>query len=188
MKRITKKAMIILGTSCLMTGTILGATVGTKITAQLVQMKIIKDNQQVLKNTNVISYNGSTYVPLRAFSEVTGVGVQYVNGTIYLGNNNTISQSSSSSTSNIIYSDAIIASYMKTARSMVNNTMVYKTTNFTDEKFSSEGDIARVSGRVKYLSHDVQYKDHPYLVEFDNKNEIMTVYINGKQVYKTPNK
>lgn len=91
MKKFTKKMVLVIGCSCLMTGTVVGATVGTKITAQLLQMKIVKDNQQVLKDTKVISYNGSTYVPLRAFGEVTGVAIDYKDGTVYLGNNNTSS-------------------------------------------------------------------------------------------------
>ena len=85
-----KKMIIIVGLSCLMSGTIIGATVRTKITAELLQMKVVKDNQQVLKDTKVISYNGSTYVPLRAFGEVTGTAINYKDGVIYLGNNNTI--------------------------------------------------------------------------------------------------
>lgn len=85
-----KKMIVIVGLSCLMSGTVIGATVGTKITAELLQMKVVKDNQQVLKGTKVISYNGSTYVPLRAFGEVTGTAINYKDGVIYLGNNNTI--------------------------------------------------------------------------------------------------
>lgn len=90
MKKQTKRFIIIVGMLCLVSGTVLGATVGTKITAQLLQMKIVKDNQQVLKDTKVISYNNSTYVPLRAFGDVTGVKIDYKDGVIYLGDNNII--------------------------------------------------------------------------------------------------
>lgn len=90
MKKQTKRFIIIVGMLCLVSGTVLGATVGTKITAQLLQMKIVKDNQQVLKDTKTISYNNSTYVPLRAFGDVTGVKIDYKDGVIYLGDNNTI--------------------------------------------------------------------------------------------------
>lgn len=82
---------------CLVSGTILGATVGTRITAQLLQMKIVKDNEQVLKDTKVISYDGATYVPLRAFGDITGVKIDYKDGVIYLGDNNVTGETANTS-------------------------------------------------------------------------------------------
>lgn len=80
-----KKLTVLLSVACLSSGVLMGS-VGTTIKAQLQNMNIVKDGNYVLQGTKVISYNGTTYVPLRAFGEVTGVDVSYNNGTVYLGN------------------------------------------------------------------------------------------------------
>lgn len=65
-----------------------GAATGTKITATLMQQPIVLDGTTNTKQ--VINYNNSTYVPLREFANMTGISVNYQNGKIYVGENNTV--------------------------------------------------------------------------------------------------
>lgn len=74
---------IISFTCVLLVGITVGAATGSKITAELrnqqVQYKGITSNQKV------ISYNGSTYVPLRSFGEMVEIPVRYSDGIVYMG-------------------------------------------------------------------------------------------------------
>lgn len=51
-------------------------------------------------NKEVIVHDNTTYVPLRAFSEIVGVPVDYKNGTIYLGDTTSSSNTNNSVTNN----------------------------------------------------------------------------------------
>lgn len=62
-----------------------GAATGGKITAYLNQQKIVCNGSTSTKQ--VISYNSSTYVPLREFANMVGVNVNYQDGTIFVGDN-----------------------------------------------------------------------------------------------------
>lgn len=78
-----RKITILFGILCLLSGTVLGS-VGTTIKARLVQMNILKDGQQVAKGVNVISYNGTTYMPLKTVGDVAGLQVVCKDGAITL--------------------------------------------------------------------------------------------------------
>lgn len=70
---------LIVGVSCVS----VGAVTGSKITATLIQQPIVSGNNTSIKQA--ISYNNTTYVPLREFSAMTGTSVDYKNGIIYIG-------------------------------------------------------------------------------------------------------
>lgn len=72
----------------LLLGITLGAASGVKISATL-QNQAISYNGS-LSGQQVISYNSTTYVPLRSFSNLVNIPVDYKNSTIYLGGNNTV--------------------------------------------------------------------------------------------------
>lgn len=79
-------SVILSGTICLG----IGAATGSKITSTLIQQPIVSNGVTSIKQ--VISYNNSTYVPLREFANMTGTSVDYKNGKIYLGANNTVEE------------------------------------------------------------------------------------------------
>lgn len=61
----------------------LGAATGVKITAELKQQNIIQAGKTMSKE--VVTYKGTTYVPLREFANLVGVNIDYKEGNIYLG-------------------------------------------------------------------------------------------------------
>ncbi|WP_410496510.1 DUF5067 domain-containing protein [Cellulosilyticum sp. ST5] len=77
-------SIVLSGTICLG----IGAATGSKITATLMQQPIVSNG--VTSTKEVISYKNSTYVPLREFANMTGTSVDYKNGKIYVGANNTV--------------------------------------------------------------------------------------------------
>lgn len=77
-----KKSRIIAG-ALLLTSFTVGAATGTKITAELKSQQISYNGSNVSKK--VVSYDGTTYVPLREFSQLVGIPVEYKNNIIYLG-------------------------------------------------------------------------------------------------------
>lgn len=79
-----KKVLAFLGV--LLLGVTVGAATGVKITAELKNQKINFNGN--LSNQEIISYKGSTYVPLRAFSNLVNIPVNYKDGIIYLGEDN----------------------------------------------------------------------------------------------------
>lgn len=81
-----RKSLLFIGT--LLIAFTIGAAAGTKITAEL-QNKSISYNGN-LSSRKVISYKGSTYVPLKEFSTLTNISLDIKNGVIYLGENNTV--------------------------------------------------------------------------------------------------
>jgi len=81
-----KKALAFLGV--LLLGASVGAATGVTITATLKNQAISYNG--ALSSQQVVSYKGTTYVPLRSFSTLLDVPVDYKEGTIYLGANNTI--------------------------------------------------------------------------------------------------
>lgn len=78
---IMKKLVIFIGV--LLAGVTIGAATGSKITAELRSQKVNYNGS--LSNQQVISYNGSTYVPLRSFGELIDIPVSYSNGVVYMG-------------------------------------------------------------------------------------------------------
>lgn len=78
---IMKKLVIFIGV--LLTGVTIGAATGSKITAELKSQKVNYNGS--LSNQQVISYNGSTYVPLRSFGELVDIPVSYSSGVVYMG-------------------------------------------------------------------------------------------------------
>ena len=61
----------------------LGAATGVKITAELKQQNIIQAGKTMSKE--VVTYKGTTYVPLREFANLVGININYKDGNIYLG-------------------------------------------------------------------------------------------------------
>jgi hypothetical protein len=80
-----KKSLLFIGT--LLLAFTIGAATGTKISATLQNQSIVYNG--ATSTQKVISYNGTTYVPLRGFSDLVKIPVKYSNSTIYLGANNT---------------------------------------------------------------------------------------------------
>lgn len=76
-----KKGLFIIGALTLCSFTV-GAATGIKINAEL-KNQIVNCNGGRI-NQEVVSYNGTTYVPLRAFSNMLGVTTDYVNGEIII--------------------------------------------------------------------------------------------------------
>jgi len=81
------KSLIMLVGCVSICSAVFGAT-GMKISAELKQQKIVCNGSEQVKQ--IVSYNGTTYVPLRQFGEMTGISINYNNGIIYVGENNTI--------------------------------------------------------------------------------------------------
>ena len=82
-----RKSLLVLLASVSVGSMVFGAT-AQKISAELKQQKIVCNGSEQIKQ--VVSYNGTTYVPLRQFGEMTGTAINYSNGIIYVGENNTI--------------------------------------------------------------------------------------------------
>jgi len=76
-----KKGLLFIG--ILLIAFTVGAATGTKITAELRNQSINYNGN--LSGQQVISYKGTTYVPLKAFSSLVGVSVNYKDGIVYLG-------------------------------------------------------------------------------------------------------
>lgn len=83
-----KKKMILFALSFTLLGGTLGAVTTTKkITAELKGQNIVLSGS--VQTQQIISYNGTTYVPLRSFANLVGTQVDYKNGNIYLGEQTT---------------------------------------------------------------------------------------------------
>lgn len=83
-----KKKAILFAMAFTVLGATVGAATGSKITATLIQQPIVCNGSTTTKS--VISYNGTTYVPLREFGSLTGTSINYQNGKVYVGSNNTV--------------------------------------------------------------------------------------------------
>lgn len=85
-----KKRNLVMLVGCIsICSAVFGAT-AQKISAELKQQKIVCNGSAQTKE--VISYNGTTYVPLRQFGEMTGTSINYDSGVIYVGENNTVTE------------------------------------------------------------------------------------------------
>lgn len=123
------KSLVVLGMATIMcSSTVFGATENKKVEATLVTNKVVKDNQQVLEGTELINYNGSLYVPLRKFGEVADITINYKDGVVYLGDNNTISVDSTNNTTNLYskYEDVLPSMNKNGGATKVKNTEYYK--------------------------------------------------------------
>lgn len=78
---IKKNICVLLGT--LLIGTSLGAATSLKVQATLMEQKMNVNGE--LKKEMILNYEGNTYVPLRRFGELTGIKVDYKNGTVIIG-------------------------------------------------------------------------------------------------------
>ncbi len=76
-----KKIVLLLAT--LSIAFTVGAATGTRISAMLQNQRVYFNGDYYTER--VISYNGTTYVPLRRFSNMLDVPVNYQNNVIYLG-------------------------------------------------------------------------------------------------------
>lgn len=72
-------------TCVLLVGITVGAATGSKITAELKNQQVNYKGTTIIEE--VISYEGSTYVPLRSFSEIVDLPASYKDGVIFLGKN-----------------------------------------------------------------------------------------------------
>ena len=77
------KKIAVFACSLFLLGGVVGAATGIKISAELKPQNVISNGETY--NQQVISYKGSTYVPLRSFGDLVGVSVDYKDGNIYLG-------------------------------------------------------------------------------------------------------
>lgn len=77
------KKFIVFASAVFLLGGALGAATGIKINAELKPQNVVVDG--TTHNQQVISYKGSTYVPLRSFGDMLDVNVDFKNGNIYLG-------------------------------------------------------------------------------------------------------
>lgn len=79
-----KKGLIALGLAGIMCFSI-GAATGASVQASLINQQIVCHDTNYSKQ--VISYNNTTYVPLREFGDLTQTNINYQNGIIYVGEN-----------------------------------------------------------------------------------------------------
>ena len=79
-----KKGLIAFGLASIMCFSI-GAATGASIQANLVNQQIVCHDTNYSKQ--VISYNNTTYVPLREFGELVQTDIDCKNGVIYVGEN-----------------------------------------------------------------------------------------------------
>jgi len=124
-----KKGLMVLGMTTLMCSSVVfGAVNHQRVEATIVTNKIIKDNQQVLQGTELINYNGSLYVPLRKFGDTTGITINYKDGVVYLGNNNTIPVDNTASATNLYskYEDVLPSLNKNGGATKVRDTEYYK--------------------------------------------------------------
>lgn len=75
------KIITIFGIICISSS--ISAATALKISAELKKQDIVKNGEVISKQ--VISYKGTTYVPLREFAELVNVDVSYNKGYIYIG-------------------------------------------------------------------------------------------------------
>lgn len=179
-----KRKTLILVVLSIMCGTVLGATGAVKITAELMQTKIVKDNKQVLNDTKVISYKGTTYVPLRAFAEVTGVEVNYSNGTIYLGDNSQLlSNTSKDLNEDVQNRDKEVKevlfkesdkTYLANMKMYVNNNKVYLPINTVITLLGLDGEYIR-----EYKEFSQLYINNPKTNAYTLREEIKPGGISG---------
>ncbi len=75
------KILTMIGVICISSS--ISAATTLKISAELKKQNIIKNGEVI--NKQVISYKGTTYVPLREFADLVNVDVSYDKGYIYIG-------------------------------------------------------------------------------------------------------
>lgn len=82
----SNKMVIIIGTMCLVSGTVLGG-IGTTIKAQLTKTNISKDCKNIAQNVDTIFYNNDYYLSTKTLGNITGNNVTCSNGVISIKSN-----------------------------------------------------------------------------------------------------
>lgn len=147
-----KKKTALFALSFMMLGGTIGAATGVKISAELKPQNVIVDGSN--HNQSVISYKGSTYVPLRSFGDLLGVKVDYKNGNIYLGD----SSNTASGSSNISAS-----SYNMNNPAPVGTTQSVRVSNFMEDFSASVvvKEVIRGQKALDMIKEANQFNDDP---------------------------
>lgn len=133
---------------------------GTTVTVSAFTHKVVSANMKTqaisykgsILNQEILTYNNTTYVPLRNFSELVGMPIDYKNGTIYL--NDTPSNSNNNSVINNEDSDYIGESK---AKSIALQHAGVQEKDVVMKKLILDSDNHRVEYEVEFYAGNKEY-------------------------------
>lgn len=170
-------------TCVLLVGITVGAATGSKITAELrnqqVQYKGITSTQKV------ISYNGSTYVPLKSFGELIDIPVSYNKGIIYLGSSTTetyLSDLNPYNTSD--YEDILGAQYNMNQDMVIANKKYTNGLQLRPSGYQYKSIYYNLNGKFSSLRGILGLDDKDNIFKFEDPVEV-GIYCDGNIVYST---
>lgn len=178
---IMKKLVIFMGV--LLAGVTIGAATGSKITAELRSQKVNYNGS--LSNQEVISYNGSTYVPLKSFGELVDIPVSYNKGIIYLGSSTTetyLSELIPYNTSD--YEDILGARYNINKDMVIANKKYTNGVQLRPSGYQYRSIYYNLNGKFSSLSGIVGLDDKDNAFNFEDPVEVR-IYCDGNRVYST---